>query len=385
MKAGWQSKNLAEVLLKTETVNPHLKPEVEFEYIDVSSVSNQTFQIEETQLLKGKDAPSRARKLVKTDDILFATIRPTLQRIAIIPAELNNQVCSTGYFVLRPNQNINFKYLYFYLFSDYFMGQMEALQKGASYPAVTDNEVKSQTINFPPIQQQQRIVAILDEAFEQIAVARANTEKNLQNARALFESHLQSAFGQRGNGWIRQKLGEVVTLDKIQHKPSKPLPYVGMEDIESNTGNFLGRHEPKKVKSSTFYFNDTHVIYGRLRPYLNKVMLPDFEGHCSTEVFPLKPCHKIDRKFLFFWLALNSTKELINATCTGARMPRANMNDVLEFDFYYPELASQKKLVLILEALSLETQCLESLYQRKLTALDDLKKSLLQKAFAGEL
>ena len=262
---------------------------------------------------------------------------------------------------------------------------LEPYITGAAQPKLNQSALNSIPIPVPPIQEQQRIVAILDEAFEQIAIARANTEKNLQNARALFESHLQSAFGQRGNGWIRQKLGEVVTLDKIQHKPSKPLPYVGMEDIESNTGNFLGRHEPKKVKSSTFYFNDTHVIYGRLRPYLNKVMLPDFEGHCSTEVFPLKPCHKIDRKFLFFWLALNSTKELINATCTGARMPRANMNDVLEFDFYYPELASQKKLVLILEALSLETQCLESLYQRKLTALDELKKSLLHKAFAGEL
>lgn len=139
------------------------------------------------------------------------------------------------------------------------------------------------------------------------------------------------------------------------------------------------------MKSNTFYFNDTHVLYGRLSPYLNKVMLPDFEGHCSTEVFPLKPCQKVDRNFLFFWLALNSTKELINATCTGARMPRANMNDVLKFDFYHPDLESQKMIVHSLEALSIETQRLESLCQRKHTALDLLKKSLLHKAFAGEL
>ena len=111
MKADWQTKGLAEILLKTETVNPNLQPESDFEYIDVSSVSNQTFQIKETQSLKGKDAPSRARKLVKTNDILFATIRPTLQRIAIVPSKLNNQVCSTGYFVLRPNQSIHYKYL----------------------------------------------------------------------------------------------------------------------------------------------------------------------------------------------------------------------------------------------------------------------------------
>lgn len=115
MKAGWQSKSLAEVLVKTETVNPCLKPDTEFDYIDVSSVSNSTFRIEQTQRLKGKDAPSRARKLVRENDIVFATIRPTLQRIAIVPEELDKQVCSTGYFVLRPTLSLHHKYLYYYL------------------------------------------------------------------------------------------------------------------------------------------------------------------------------------------------------------------------------------------------------------------------------
>ena len=80
MKNGWQTKTLGEVLQKTETVKPLQSPEAEFDYIDVSSVSNATFQIEETQRLKGKDAPSRARRLVKANDVLFATVRPTLRR-----------------------------------------------------------------------------------------------------------------------------------------------------------------------------------------------------------------------------------------------------------------------------------------------------------------
>jgi type I restriction enzyme S subunit len=101
MKKGWQTKTLGEVLEKTETINPLQSPNTEFDYIDVSSVSNTTFEIEETQRLKGKDAPSRARKLVRTNDIIFATIRPTLRRISIVPDHLDNQVCSTGYFVLR--------------------------------------------------------------------------------------------------------------------------------------------------------------------------------------------------------------------------------------------------------------------------------------------
>ena len=108
MKPGWQRKSLGEILQKTETVNPLQSPEAEFDYIDVSSVSKSTFQIEATQRLKGKDAPSRARKLVRANDVLFATIRPTLQRIAIVPEHLANQVCSTGYFVLRPAPEIDY-------------------------------------------------------------------------------------------------------------------------------------------------------------------------------------------------------------------------------------------------------------------------------------
>ena len=149
MKEGWQKKTLGEVLQKTETVNPLQSPDAEFTYIDVSSVSNQTFRIEETQRLRGKDAPSRARRLVKADDVLFATVRPTLRRIAVVPEDLDNQVCSTGYFVLRPKPDCDPRFLFYFLFTDNFMGQMEALQKGASYPAVTDGDVKAQTIAAP--------------------------------------------------------------------------------------------------------------------------------------------------------------------------------------------------------------------------------------------
>ena len=186
MNKGWQTKTLGEVLQKTETVNPLQSPQAEFDYIDVSSVSNSTFQIEATQRLKGKDAPSRARKLVRANDIVFATIRPTLQRIAVVPENLDKQVCSTGYFVLRPKPELDHRFVFYSLFTENFMGQMASLQKGASYPAVTDGDVKAQVIPVPPLPEQQRIVGILDEAFDGIATAKANAEKNLQNARALI-------------------------------------------------------------------------------------------------------------------------------------------------------------------------------------------------------
>jgi restriction endonuclease S subunit len=103
----------------------------------------QGWEIENATILLGKRAPSRARKLVRTNDVIFATVRPTHSRVALITEEYDEQVCSTGYFVLRGKDFIFNQYLFYFLLTDEFNEQMEKLQKGASYPAVTDAEIKS--------------------------------------------------------------------------------------------------------------------------------------------------------------------------------------------------------------------------------------------------
>ena len=150
-------------------------------------------------------------------------------------------------------------------------------------------------------------------------------------------------------GWQTKTLGDVCAFDKAQGN-HRQLPYVGLENIESHTARFIGSTEPQPVKSSTFRFSSQHVLYGRLRPYLNKVLAPDFEGHCSTEIFPLKPRPVLSREYLLYWLLADETCDRINATCTGARMPRADMNEVLEFEFPLPPLPEQQRIVGLLDA-----------------------------------
>jgi len=149
-------------------------------------------------------------------------------------------------------------------------------------------------------------------------------------------------------GWQMRKLGDVCRFDKAQGN-HRGLPYVGLEHIESDTARFIGSSEAQPVKSSTFRFSDEHVLYGRLRPYLNKALAPDFEGHCSTEIFPLKPSPELSREYLLFWLLSDETCDRINATCTGARMPRAQMNDVLDFKIPVPPLPEQQRIVGLLD------------------------------------
>lgn len=149
-------------------------------------------------------------------------------------------------------------------------------------------------------------------------------------------------------GWEMKTLGDVCAFDKVQGI-HRGLPYVGLEQIESHTARFIGSTAPQPVKSSTFRFSGEHVLYGRLRPYLNKALAPDFEGHCSTEIFPLKPSRELSREYLLYWLLADATCERINATCTGARMPRAQMNEVMGFDFPLPPLVEQRRIVGVLD------------------------------------
>jgi type I restriction enzyme S subunit len=149
-------------------------------------------------------------------------------------------------------------------------------------------------------------------------------------------------------GWKIKTLGEVCAFDKSQGL-HKNLPYVGLEHIESQTGRFIGSTDPLEVKSTTFKFTPEHLLYGRLRPYLNKVMNPNFAGHCSTEIFPIMPCPELSREFLQYWFLMEATVEQIDATSTGARMPRANMSAVLDFEFLIPPLPEQQRIVGILD------------------------------------
>lgn len=182
----WKTQKLSDVIEKGETVNPTTNPDTKFSYIDVSSVDRKNFSISKIQTLRGKDAPSRARRLVKTGDVLFATVRPTLQRIAIVPEKLNGEVCSTGYIVLRPKASIICnKFIFYYMLSEKVNTQMEAMQTGASYPAVNDTQVKNLHVSFPSLSEQKLIVARLDRAFSELKNANEAIVKSKANYLAL--------------------------------------------------------------------------------------------------------------------------------------------------------------------------------------------------------
>ena len=224
--------------------------------------------------------------------------------------------------------------------------------------------------------EQRRIVGILDEAFEGLATAKANAEQNLQNARALFESHLQAVFTQRGHGWVEkplESLGEIRTgkRDANHQVENGPYPF-----YTCAFGQF---------KSPTFSFDGPSIILPGNGANVGKVFFHDgrFEAYQRTYVVN-ELTQSINPRFLYFCFSANwpgwiATKQFGSATNYIV------VGDLKAFPVPTPPLPVQKKTVEQLESFTEETQRLESLYQRKLAALDELKKSLLHRAFSGQL
>ncbi len=177
-------------------------------------------------------------------------------------------------------------------------------------------------------------------------------------------------------------LNSVVSIDRDQRQWSG-RSYVGLEDIEGGTGQLLSSNGPAVVKSTTFGFDERHVLYGRLRPYLNKVLLPDFAGHCSTEIMPLLPTEALDRAYLWYWLTYSETVKALDATCTGARMPRANMDLVLQLSLPLPPLEEQRRIVTVLDEAFAAIATATANAEKNLANARELFATALERAFDG--
>jgi type I restriction enzyme, S subunit len=268
-----------------------------------------------------------------------------------------------------------------------------SLGKGSAQKNLNVPTFRSLPIFVPNnIKKQEQIVHILDEVFKAIDIAKANTKKNLQNARALLESYLDEIFSQRQEGWHEKKLNEVCAITSILIDPRKPeffdLTHVGAANIKSQTGNLVELKTAREegLISGKFQFDKSMVLYSKIRPYLMKVARPDFNGLCSADIYPLKPfMSQITRNFLFYLLTCNFFTNYAIQGSDRAGMPKVNRNHLFNFTVYLPPLNIQKMLEKKLDKIHSEIKHLESIYQQKLTALEELKKSLLHQAFTGNL
>lgn len=296
---------------------------------------------------------------------------------------------------VRDPQSLDFRFLHKFLHWTYVSGTTEGMQSHSTGIRNLDGDAyKAIKIKFPALPEQQRIVTLLDEAFDGIGTARANAEQNLQNARALFESHLQSIFTQQGDGWISTTIDNScilksgTTVPVSIEKSSGDIPYVKVAEM-TLPDNQDG------ITTSIRFLNRADVKAGWLIPagavifpkrggaiLTNKKRLALVDMCADLNIMSVIPTAKLTPEFLYFYFLTVDMRKL----GTGSSIPQINNYDIAPLEIAFPD--STRKQAEISESIrSLESECqaLESIYQRKIAALDDLKKSLLHQAFAGLL
>ncbi|MCJ7553558.1 MAG: restriction endonuclease subunit S [Ignavibacteriaceae bacterium] len=286
-------------------------------------------------------------------------------------------------------------------FLKYAISSIEFSSSGTSIPQLTVPMVKEYEIPAPPLPEQKRIVDILDEAFAAIAKAKVNAEQNLNNAKELFESYLQNVFENKGEDWEEKTLGIICEIkpqkkearDKL--KGTELVTFLPMEDLGVLNKEIIGvkQRQLKDVNGSYTYFAENDVLLAKITPCFENGKigiarnLINGVGFGSSEYIVFRSKGNILPDYLYYFLSRNQFRDEGKKLMSGAVGHKRVSKDWIEnYIIPYPNsLDEQKTIIQKLEALSTETKKIETIYQKKIEDLEELKKSILQKAFNGEL
>ena len=398
MKNGWQSKTLGEICEIERGGSP--RPIQNFMTTDPNGIN----------WIKISDATASGKYIYKTEE----KIKPAgVKRSRMVhegdfilsnsmsfgrPYIMKTTGCiHDGWLVLR-QPKVDPDYLYHALSSDLVFSQFDRLAAGSTVRNLNIGLAKSVEIPYPPLPEQKRIVGILDQALEAIATAKANTEKNLQNARAVFESCLDTIFAKQTRAWERVRIEDacesiVDCLNRTAPKVAGPTPFKMVRTTNVRNGNV-------SLESVNYVTEEVYRVWTRRQvPRPGDVLLtreaPMGEvGMLITDdkvflgqrivSYRADPA-KLDSRFLLYALQSGDLQGQIHALASGSTVQHMRVPDSKNLELPLPNLAEQATTVCTLEAIREATQHLKSLYERKLAALEALKKSLLHQAFSAAL
>jgi type I restriction enzyme S subunit len=326
---------------------------------------------------------SKKNRLCNTDDIMIGRYGASVGQIHRGKAGAYNVALIKA----SPDESVlNRNFLYLYLQSTQFQNALHSVAERSAQAGFSKADIAPFEVALPPLLEQKCIVAILDQAFADIEQARAKTEQNLKNARELFESYLQQVFSQQGEGWSATTLGESCTFSNgkaHENEISENGCYIVVNSrfisqegrIVKKTNQFL---HPLCVGDIAMVMSD--VPKGRA---LAKCFIVDEnEKYTLNQRICSISSSEVDTKFLYY--QLNRNPNLLAYDNKGSQ---ANLRkfDILSCPVYLPSNEEQVRIAFELDSLLLNVEKLESIYRGKLGALSELKKSILQKAFAGQL
>lgn len=401
MKEGWENRRL-ENLVESDSpitygvVKPGDPGDVLF--IRGGDVSNGRVLTQELRTITSDVSRQYSRTLLKGGELLMCLVGQPGQ-VGVAPMELAGANIARQVGLIRLQKKINTEFVSYYLQSPDGKANLGIYTGGSVQQVINLADLKKVQIPIPPLTEQKRIVAILDEAFAGISQAIANTERNLKNARELFDSYLEEIFSQKDEEWTETTIGKIATIKGGKRVPkgykltteSTGYPYLRVTDfnsegtIDTNDLHYVSKEIHNTIKN---YIIKSADIYISIAGTIGKtgIVPPELDGAHLTENacrLVLKPL--IHNKFLYYFTRTPQFIEQAGLNTRTAAQPKLALSRLSNIRLAIPGLPKQKQIVEKLNEIYSQIGSLDNIYQQKLTALAELKQSILQKAFTGQL
>lgn len=319
----WRVVKIGSLCAPVDMGDPRRRPEKSFRYIDISGIDRELKRIATTTEILGADAPSRARQIVRVYDVLVSTVRPNLNAVAMVPPELDGEVASTGFCILRAIECVlEPRFLFYFTRTEQFITTLLQHVRGANYPAVTDRNVLDVGIPWPARSEQRRIVEILDQADRLRQLRRAADEKAQRIIPALFYKMFGDPL-RNPRGWPTARLGDPDMAEINPRPPANNLAddsevsFLPMADVDEVWGRIVGHQTRTYAQAKTGFtpFQEDDVLFAKITPCMQNGKsaiarrLRNGRGYGSTEFHVLRAGPRTTAEWLFALVRLPVFRE----------------------------------------------------------------------------
>ncbi|MFY0664456.1 MAG: restriction endonuclease subunit S [Natronospirillum sp.] len=350
------------------------------------------FKDDRLAFIDNEQADALKNVIVESGDVLLNITGASIARCCIVPDEFLPARVNQHVTIIRSTEKVESKFLNYLIVSPKFKAQLLWQGAGgATRQALTKAMVEELDIPLPSLPEQKRIVEKLDALLTRIDTAIEHLQESITLADALLKSSLSSMLSKHEH-WEQVRLNGVCHITSKLCDPREEeyldMYHVGGANITSFSGELidLKKAREEKLISGKFPFDDSMVLYSKIRPYLMKVARPSISGICSADIYPLAPdSQKMTRDFLFYLLLSEPFTQYAIEGSSRAGMPKVNRNHLFNFEFHLPPIDEQKSICESLDALVDKTNEVNKELDSKLSYLVGIKTSILNSAFKGEL
>jgi len=397
MKEGWEEKKLGEVCTfengdrgkNYPSRSKFVKAGIPF--VNTGHLENKKIQFKEMNFISKETYDLISRGKFIEGDLLFC-LRGSLGKFALVETGMTGAIASS-LVIVRPSRDISSDYLSYFFGSSMCEKMIGQFAGGAAQPNLGAKDLMKFQIPIPPISEQKEIVALLDEAFAAIDTAKANIEKNIENANELFQSRLNEIISRKGEGWEEKRLGDLSYIksggtplrSKKEYWNDGNIPWYSSGELNDLYTSKPNRFITKEglENSNAKLFSKGSLLIGMYDTAALKMSIADRDASFNQAIAGVEPID--DLNLIFVLNSINAIKPKILKERRGVRQKNLSLKKIKDINIDIPPIEVQNNIVCDLEIFQEHIDNIIHGYHHKLSNIKELKQSLLQKAFAGEL